>query len=126
MMCIENLKKIELDLHVNDQKEGAGSCRLAFIYGLSTSGLCPFEAALHQKAVGASLQMVIHKNNLPEFFGHLYPAVCGKLKLPGDVADLVLHVSVKAIETPEDREIIQAMARSVGHGCGGSCDCGCS
>ncbi len=125
-MHIENLKKIELSLHFEAQPEGADICQLSFIYGLSRSGLCPFEEALHQKKMGESLLLVIPRNGLPEFFGHLYPELCGKLKLPGDAADLVLNVSVKAIETPEDREIVQAMAQSVGHGCGGSCDCGCS
>jgi len=125
-MRIENLKKVELSLHFDEQPEGADSCQVAFIYGLSTSGLCPFEIALHQKGIGASLPLVIPKSNLVEFFGHLYPALCGKLKLPADAAELVLSVTVMAIQTPDDKEIVQAMARSVGHSCGGSCNCGCS
>ncbi len=125
-MRIDHLKKISLRLDFTDQPESADYCRMIFIYGLSGNGLCPLEVELHQKEIGDSLRVVIHKDGMHEFFGHLYPALCGKLRLPGAAADMPVKVVVEAIETPDDREIIQAMAHTVGHGCGGTCDCGCS
>lgn len=125
-MRINHLKKISLRLYFADQTEGAADCRMIFIYGLSGSGLCPLEVELHQKGIGDMLQMVIPGDRIPEFFGHLYRMLCGKLKPPGTATDVPLKIVVEAIEAPDDREIIQAMAQTVSHSCGGTCDCGCS
>ena len=85
------------------------------------------EAELQQKRVGDSMQLLVAEDSLADFFGHLYPVVCGKLQLPpGSSGETQLRITLEAIEIPEDKEIIQAMARTVGHGCSGTCDCGCS
>jgi hypothetical protein len=125
-MLADNLKRISVRVHLEKQKEIYGNCQLTFIYGISKNGLCPFEVRLHQKGVGDSLQITVSKNNAQELFGHLYPLLCSQLKWPDSEEDLQLQVSVSAIETVEDREIVQALAKNVGHGCGGTCDCGCS
>lgn len=131
-MFVDNLKKISLTLRVvsqtgSERQETPVECRLDFIYGLSRDGLSPLEAELQQKRVGDSLQWLIPEDSVSDFLGHLYPAVCGKLQLsPGSSGELQLRITLETIEIPEDKEIIQAMARTVGHGCGGTCDCGCS
>jgi len=125
-MLADNLKKISVRIHLEKQGDVTESCQLNFIYGISKNGLCPFEVKLHQKGVGDSIQMAISKSSVQEHFDHLYPLLCSQLKLPESDEDLQLHVSVSAIEAVEDREIVQALAKDVGHGCGGTCDCGCS
>jgi len=130
-MLIDYLKKISLELQLvtepeEAEQEASTQCRLDFIFGIGQDGLSPLEAALQHKGVGDSLQRDIPRDRLEDFFAHLYPALCKNLRLPADLSeDLHLNIRLAAIETPGDREIVRAIARTVSHGCGGNCDCGC-
>lgn len=99
----------------------------SFIFGAASDGLNPFETQLAGKGVGETLTMELEQSEMAKTFGHLFGPLkqsMGMVILP---QELRLQFTVERVEKGEDREIIQAIASSVGSGCGGGgCDCGCS
>ena len=129
MKKIEALKKITVDLQAgstakNTATERSNSC--TFIYGTASSGLCPFEQQLAGKNIGETITVEIGGQQLPLFFGHLLQPVKKSVGWQQIPDALSLTVAVVKIEDASQREVIQAMAASLGGGCGGDCDCGCS
>jgi hypothetical protein len=98
-----------------------------FLYGIGTEGLEPFELALSDKCPGESLTLTVAAGEAPVFFGHFLGLIRHLFGLHIFPSTLFLHMTVKAVADADNREVVQALARSAGHGgCGGSCDCGCS
>ncbi len=128
---VQSLKKIQVAIHVGkspDQADVSGSpVVLAFIHGVASEGLCPFESALHGRREGERVVVNLKTAALHEYFGHIYHAIHQALGLPATLETVSLAIEVVAVTDAEDREIVKATARALSHGgCGGSCGCGCS
>jgi len=129
-IAIQQLKRVTLSVLLLPPRGRDGSAQraqLQFFYGIAADGLTPFEMALSDKRVGDRLRCELLSGQLGEYFGHLLPAM--HRAMGENLVDplLSLEMEVLAVEDPDNRDLVQAMARSLGHGCGGgSCDCGCS
>lgn len=127
---VQLLKKITLSLSAGigpGKSDTSGSpLSFAFIYGVASDGLCPFENALHDKGERERLVVRIKAADAHEYFGHLCHPLCQILgnQLPDDTIEL--DIAVTSITDADDREVVQAAARALVHGgCGTSCGCGC-
>ncbi len=97
----------------------AGRRELAFIFGVGPEGLVPFELALSGRAVGEEVRFTVAAGEAGRFFGHLAPAA---LRLFDRDAEALLAARIEAVERPDPREVVRALAETTGHG---PCDCGC-
>ncbi len=124
MATIEHLKKVTL-LLIADSAERKPVI-FDFIYGVASSGLCPFENALHHKRVGEKFFLGTSASDGHEYFRHLYLPLCQTLGLQILPETINLQVEVIAVAHADNREIVQSLANALsGCGCGGSCGCGC-
>ena len=109
---IAYLKKITLALEWDGQ-----NIPYAFIFGIGTEGLSPFEIDLAGKSEGYEREYQLNRSHLNGLFQHLIPPLflC-------DVPDaFTLKVRVVEIGEPDQREVIKAMAEA--SSCGSHC-CG--
>lgn len=126
---ISNLKKVHVNLSLTDNQKntiGVGVKPFAFIYGCASTGLNHLELELADKMEGDELALKIHSSELPAKLGHLLQPIRHALNLQILPQEVNLQISIEKVEKASEREIIQAMAGSLGSGCGGNCDCGCS
>lgn len=127
---IQPLKKAILSLMAGSEPGKfnltASPVSFEFIHGVSSDGLCPFEAALLDKGKGDNLLVSVSTGEAHEFFGHLYHALWQKLGLQMRPETIFLEIEISAVGNADDREVVQAVAKALAHGgCGGSCGCGC-
>lgn len=130
---IEPLKKVTLSLlagSTGSQSEKnnltAAPVNFQFIYGVASDGLCAFEAALHDKAIGENLAFAVSSGEAHDFFGHLFSPLYRALGIQIIPEMLTLHAEVTAVTEAENQEIVQSLAKALAsRGCGGSCGCGC-
>ncbi len=125
---ISSLKKVHLHLSISDKKKrniNTDPKPFSFIYGCASTGLNPFELELAEKKEGDELSLEIPSSELPEKLGHLVQPIRHALNLQILPQELSLQIAITKVEPASQREIIQAMAGSLGSSCGGSCDCGC-
>jgi len=126
---IQQLKKVILGVSLRDSLPGQGSpnqARLTLYHGIAAEGLSGIEMALSGHRQGEKLRFELAHGEFAEFFGPLLPSL--RLALGGDLPTppLVCEVDILEVEDAPHRELVQAMARSLSHGCGGGgCDCGC-
>ena len=125
------LKKVQIAIQAGsrpDQADLTGSpVVLAFIHGVASDGLSPFESALHGRCAGDRVEVSLKTAALHEYFGHIYHAIRQALELPAVLETVCLAMEVVAVTDAGDREIVKAAAQALAHGgCGGSCGCGCS
>jgi len=127
---VESLKKVQLSI---DAKQEAGKKLFSepkyfsFIFGSSSNGLCPLELALIEKREGDVINMELTPTNMNEFCSHLLKPLRQTLELQILPNVLSLTCTIVNIEDADNKEIVQAIAQSIGNdGCGGDCDCGCS
>jgi hypothetical protein len=92
---------------------------LAFIFGVGPRGLTPFEQALAGRSVGEEVRFTVAGGNAGGFFGHLDPAV---RPIRGRDGTTAFTARIRAVDHPDPREVIRALAEATGRG---SCDCGC-
>ena len=127
---VTNLKKVSLSISVLDgsgNQNAAEAGELSFVFGAASEGLSPLEAAIADKRQGDSIKMSIPQQEMHEVCGYLLPQLRHLLRLQIIPQVVELGITVKAVEDASQREIVKAVAASVGSGCGGgSCDCGCS
>ena len=126
---VSNLKKVHVNLSLTDNQKniiGVGIKHFAFIYGCASTGLNPLEIELADKMDGDELALKINSSELPAMLGHLHQPIRHALNLQILPQEINLLIAVDKVEEASEREIIQAMAGSLGSGCGGNCDCGCS
>lgn len=98
---------------------------LSFIYGIQTE-LTPFELALGQLDKGESITVELLGSELQPYFGSLYHEILKLTNMHLVPATVFLQFTLQKYSEVSAKEVVQAMARAVGHGnCGGSCDCGC-
>jgi hypothetical protein len=98
--------------------------KMSFIYGIGPGGLAPFECLLAGRSEGDEIRFRIEPAEECSFFAHVAPLAPFRLENGGAA---FVAATIEKIETPEQREIIRAMAETTehGHGQGGDCDCGC-
>ncbi len=124
---IENLKKVTLALKVIDGKGNdlvAGVKSFSFVYGSASEGLCPLEIALSEKSTGDAIRIQFVRSEMREICGHLLQPLLGALGLQIMPDQFGLDITIADVADAETREIIQAVAQSVGS-CHGEEDCGC-
>ena len=120
-LFIDNLLKVTLVLETGNKLEPSAEPKtIDFIYGVAACGITPFEKLLYQKQAGDELTVAVNLHQSDEYFGPLSPGILSWLPIRGE---LDLKVGVQSVSTPENREIVKAMA--TGGGCGDDCDCGC-
>lgn len=110
---------------MSNDGSGSAPASLAFIYGIATHGLCPFEQALQDKGEGETLSFTVAESEAHDFFGHLLFPLCQALGLQIMPKMLFLQVAISAVNVADNREVVQSLAKA-SSGCGGSCGCGCS
>ena len=119
---ISPLKRIRLSLEAGTVPETMdltdGPLTFEFIIGIGKQGLSPFEIQLMGNRAGDELRHHLTGSDLPVFLEHLLPAFPFHPK-----SDAPFHIKLQILEiaTPDNREVVRAMAE--GTGCGGSC-CG--
>jgi len=128
---IQQLKKVRLAILAGSEPGKhsltATPVNFEFIYGIGAEGLEPFEVVLGDKWVGEHVVLTVTADEGPLFFGRFLGSIRQVLGLHLLPPTLFLSMTVMAVVDPDNREVVQALARSTGHGgCGGSCDCGCS
>lgn len=125
MHRVENLKKITLSFQAGtspDTMDPAPKCsEYEFIFGIAPEGMTPFEYELVDKAEGEEVFLHLKKDAFYSFFEHLQPPI---MDLFDGAEDVYLKVIIVNIATPDNREIVKAMADMAAHG-SGACDCGC-
>ncbi len=98
------------------------AAEVAFIFGIGSGGLTPFECLLNHRAANEAIAFRVAGSHVGLFFGHLAPALGRRLEGADEVH---FTASIVGIETPQPREIIKAMADMAAHGHAAGCDCGC-
>lgn len=111
------LMKVTVSCGAADPREGRRE--LAFIFGVGPEGLVPFELTLSGRAVGEEVRFTVAAGEAGRFFGHLAPAA---LRLFDRDAEVPLAARIEAVERPDPREVVRALAETASHG---PCDCGC-
>jgi hypothetical protein len=92
---------------------------VTFVYGIGPEGLVPFERLLFGRTVGEVLRFTVAAGEAGHLFGHLAPEVLGLCDHPAEVR---FAARIAAVERPDPREIVRALAAATGHD---PCDCGC-
>jgi hypothetical protein len=126
MSTIELFQKVTVELTA-----GAGpqkmdlrppEAELRFIFGIGPGGLTPFEYRLAGHPAGTRVRFEVAQADRLKFFERLAP-------LTADLfigrAQVWFTARVTALETPEPREIVRALAETAGQGGGCGCGCGC-
>ena len=128
---VQPLRRIRLAVKAGTTAAATGiplpSDEIAFIFGIGSGGMTPFECLLNDRAENETIAFSVPVLDADRFFGHLLPGVLGPAcdrRFEG--RDLLyFNVRVIAVETPQPREIIKAMADMAAHGHGCDCGCGC-
>jgi hypothetical protein len=110
----------DMDIHMTSEEA-------AFIFGIGPGGMTPFECLLNQRAENETIAFGVAASEAELFFGHLFLGLLGPAlgRLFEGRNKVYFNVRITAIETPQPREIIKAMADMTAHGHGAGCDCGC-
>ncbi|MGB3213123.1 MAG: hypothetical protein WBB19_20640 [Desulforhopalus sp.] len=130
---IKPLKRVTLSLTAGNRgsepektTQNDSPVTFTFIHGVASSGLCPFEAALHDKREGEKLALSISTGEAHEYFGYLFPSLRQVLGLQILPETINMNIEVNAVADADNREVVQSLAKALaGCGCGDSCGCGC-
>jgi hypothetical protein len=124
MSAIELFQKVTVELRAGADPENLDllppQTGIRFIFGIGRGGLTPFEYRLAGQPAGTPAPFAVAPAGRLEFFGRLAPLVAD---LFTDRPQVWFTARVTAVETPEPREIVRALAETAGHGC--DCGCGC-
>jgi hypothetical protein len=112
--------KVEFGPAETDPPDGCSE--LTFIYGIGPAGVSPFECHLTGKQENDTISFRLRKTEAELFFNHL---AAWFQPLFGGSPEARFRVRLTAIETPEPREVVKAIAEATVHGHGDGCDCGC-
>ena len=126
---IENFKKVSLSMKVYDGKGNSLAAEprpFSFIFGAASDGLCPLETTLNEHFVDDNVSVKIAGDDMGVICGHLLQPLRMALDLPIMPDQLCLDISIADVRVAENREIVQAIAKSIGGGsCHGDCSSGC-
>ena len=122
---VDYLTKVSLELEAGSRPDHMDLTKNPlphdFVFGAAANGITPFEKALFAGAVGDEQTFQITKDNAYDILGHLRSPLLRHLSVP---LPFFLKARITRIDQADNREVIQAMAASLG-GCGDGCDCGC-
>jgi hypothetical protein len=98
---------------------------LAFILGIGSGGMTPFECLLNGRAANEAIAFDVTASDAGLFFGPLLSGPAGQAlgRLFAGRETVYFTARILAMETPEPREVIKAMADLAAQG--HTCDCGC-
>lgn len=121
---VEPLKRVRttVETAVTETDPSAICSEMAFIYGIGSAGVSPFECLLAGKQEDDAISFRLTKADTENFFSHLAAFF---LPLFGGRSAAFFRIRITGIETPEPRDVVRAIAESTFHGHGGGCDCGC-
>ncbi len=127
-MIIDNLSTVTVEAAVNPPSTSQEEpLRFAFIFGIAREGLSSFERDLYRKAVGDIVSVSVPKSSACDYFGLSYQYLHRLINNSTEAHAPVCTFTVVSVRQSLEKEIIQAMSRSIKHSCGGGgCDCGCS
>lgn len=128
-IAVQPMKKLRLQISAASTPgtaPGGDPVAVEFIYGVASDGLSPFERVLSGKNKGDILSLSVAAGGAQGYFGNILGNIQQLLGLTILPPTIYLTVEIEEILDAENREIVQALAKSLSHGCGGSCDCGCS
>lgn len=119
---VKSLKKVVLALEAGT-RPGASDLTSepvlwGFVFGIGSGGLTGFEYALADRKEGESVEISLGREMVGEMLGHL------SIPLPFEAIEegpIYIKVGIERVETPDQREVIRAMADA--SGCGDHC-CG--
>ena len=120
---VDNLKKITLSVKLGSTPDASDlinePSEFAFIFGIGTDGLSPFEFKLANKSVGEELYLKVQRSEIHSMFQHITVPLP---KLADNLTSVYLKFEITQIVAAEGREIIRAMAEisECGSHC---CDC---
>lgn len=129
---IQPLKKVTLSVQAGIDSDRSSltpsPVDVAFIYGIASDGLSPFEVTIGDKRSGDCINFSVSSVEASEFFGNLFLVLRQNIGLHLLPETLFLQMEIHSVTDADSREVVQALAGSLAHGgCGGgSCDCGCS
>ncbi len=123
-MKADVLKNIGLELFCGNTEERMHlisiPIKFEFIFGIGPDGLTPFEYEISGKSVGDEIFMRLKRIELSKKFEHLAPSFQNRLP---DGDSMYFKIVISDIHTPENNEVVKALAEIAGqnHDCG----CGC-
>lgn len=119
---VDHLTKVKLNLGAEIKPTGeeliSTGVSYEFVAGVGSQGYSPIEYELMGKKAGDHFQLTIEAGKITEFFAHL-PIPSGLAQ--ANTQPIRLHVNIDQINTPDQAEIIHAMAE--GAACSDHC-CG--
>lgn len=96
----------------------------SYLFGILTE-FTPFEITTGKLDKGQEVDIRIPGNEIQSYFGPLYREFLQVIKLDIFPPDLYLRITLEDYTAVSSKEVVQAMAGSLGHcGCGGGCGCG--
>jgi hypothetical protein len=130
MKKIELMKKISLELRAGTSDQNMDMIPqyplFEFVFGLGPEGMTPFEYELLDRKEGEEVVIPLRKQEYDTFFEHLQPPI---MDLFDGREQVFLNAKIVWVTTPENREVIKAMAQIAEYregACGCGCGCGCS
>ena len=121
---VEPLKRVRTAVEAGaaETDPPAACSEVAFIYGIGSAGVSPFECLLAGKQEGDAIFFHLDEAETDHFFSHL----TGLFRpFFGGRNAAFFRIRITGIETPEPREVVRAIAEATFHGHGEGCDCGC-
>jgi hypothetical protein len=128
---VQPLQRIRLALAAGSTAEDrdipAPVEEFAFILGIGSGGMTPFECLLNGRAANETIAFDVAASDAGLFFGALLSGPAGQAlsRLFAGRETVYFTARILAMETPEPREVIKAMADLAAHAHGCDCGCGC-
>ncbi len=91
-----------------------------FVFGTGSDGITPFEYELVNKFCDDEIVIVIEKKEIASKFGYMARFIMDHIETR---ESFCLKAKILSVASPENREIVEALAENVKHG--DACDCGC-
>ena len=108
---VEYLKRIDLHVEAGGTPDNMDiliePSEFAFIFGIGTNGLSPFEYQLADKSEGETITLEISKPESHLVFQHIGVPIP---KLPDQETSYFLKFRIDKITTAEQRDVIRALA----------------
>ncbi len=115
------MKKIGLRVTIKDINGNPllNSSEFDFIFGIGTTGLAPLEYLIEGKCQGDEVQIRVENRDITHIFGHIPPPFSiESIKID---TPFIISIEILSVSTPEDREVIRALADIAN--CGEHCCC---
>jgi len=123
---VDNLKKVTLLLQSGTSPDEmdltSEPVTKAFIFGTGSDGITSFEYELANKSCDDEIVIPIDQTEISSRFGYLSQFIMDNIETR---ESFYLKAKIIRITSPENREIVEALAENLKHGDGCDCGCGC-